>query len=230
MNYKASKQGGTIIMSQLNNTTYMQDWKKKIILFLISQNISLFGSNVVSFSIIWYVTLSTTSGIWIMMVTICSMVPQVIISLFGGVWADRYNRKTLIMLSDAFIAFATLILAITFLLGHRRLELVLIGSIIRSVGAGIQIPAVNAIYPQLAPQEKMMKIQGINQTLNSILMLLSPAIGGLLLGTLGIVSSFFADISTAILAIFIMSQIHVEKLVQAEKAMSIFEDLKKGVV
>ena len=89
-------------------------FNKKIILFLISQNISLFGSAVVGFCIIWYITLETSSGIWLMLATICSLLPQVVISLWGGVWADRHNRKHLIMLADAFIALATLGIALFF--------------------------------------------------------------------------------------------------------------------
>ena len=50
------------------------------------------------------------------------------------------------MLADGFIALATLALAIFFLLGFRRMELLLIASVIRSLGAGVQTPAVGAIY------------------------------------------------------------------------------------
>lgn len=87
---------------------------KKIALFLISQNVSLFGSAVVGFSIIWYITLETSSGLWLTLATVCAMFPQVVVSLWGGVWADRHNRKYLIMLGDSFIALATLGLAIAF--------------------------------------------------------------------------------------------------------------------
>ncbi|QQO08849.1 MFS transporter [Breznakiella homolactica] len=204
-------------------------WKKRIAYFLASQNISLFGSSVVGFAIIWHITLETSSGFWMMLSTICSLVPQVLISLFGGVWADRHNRKYLIMLADAFIALATLALAISFLLGFRRLELLLMASVVRSAGAGIQTPAVSAIFPQLVPEEKLTQIQGINQTLGSVLMLLSPAVGGLLLGTVGIVGAFFVDVVTAALAILVMSRISVEKVERVNPETSVWEDLKGGL-
>jgi DHA3 family macrolide efflux protein-like MFS transporter len=114
----------------------------------VSQNISLFGSSVVGFAILWHVTIDTSSGVWIMFTTICSSLSQVLMSLFGGALADRYNRKYLIMLTDGFIALSTLALAVAFLLGVRRLELLLAASVVRSLGAGIQTPAVSAIYPQ----------------------------------------------------------------------------------
>lgn len=204
-------------------------FNKKIALFLISQNISLFGSAVVGYAIIWYITLETSSGFWIMMSTICSMLPQVIISLWGGVWADRYNRKHLIMLADVFIAVSTLGLAVAFWAGFQRIELLLAVSVVRSIGAGIQTPAVNAIYPQLVSQDKLTRIQGINQTLGSVLMLLAPAIGGVLLGSMDIAWAFMIDVVTAALAILIVSFIKVEKIQRTDDIAPMLTELKQGI-
>jgi DHA3 family macrolide efflux protein-like MFS transporter len=206
-----------------------QGLNKQILLFLLSQNFSLFGSSVVGFAIIWHITLTTSSGTWLMLATVCSLLPQVLFSLPGGVLADRYSRKHLIMLSDGFIALATLGLAITFLLGFERLELLLMVAAVRSIGAGIQTPAVGAIYPQLVAQEHLTRVQGINQTLNSVLLLLSPPVGGLILGSMGIVATFFVDVVTAVLAILVMSRIKVEKIERGEGADSAWVDLKSGL-
>lgn len=176
-------------------------WKRQAALFLVSQNISLFGSSVVGFAILWHITLATSSGTWIMLATLCSMLPQVVVSLFGGVLADRYHRKYLIMLSDGFIALATLGLAIAFLAGFQYMGLILAVSAVRSAGGGIQGPAVSAIYPQIVPEKQLVRIQGLNQTIGSVLMLLSPAVGGILLGSIGIVATFFVDVITAGLCI-----------------------------
>jgi DHA3 family macrolide efflux protein-like MFS transporter len=214
------------------NTTLMQDDNyslKKVILFLTSQNLSLFGSSVVSFSIIWYITLETSSGKWVMAFTICSLLPQVLISLWAGVWADRYNRKYLIMLADIFIALATFGLAIAFWAGYERLELLLVVSLIRSLGAGIQTPAVSALYPQIVPIDKLTKIQGINQTLNSVLMLLSPAVGGLVLGTVGISWAFMLDVITATLAVIVLSFISIEKVARSAENTSVLTELRQGI-
>jgi len=216
-------------MNTNNNYRNSSLFNKEIALFLISQNISLFGSSVVGFSIIWYITLETSSGFWLMLSTICSMLPQVVISLWGGVWADRHNRKYLIMLADAFIALSTLGLAIAFWMGFQRIELLLAVSVVRSIGAGIQTPAVNAIYPQLVSQDKLTKIQGINQTLNSVLMLLAPAVGGMVLGSMNISWAFMLDVVTAAFAILIVSFIKVEKIQRTDDPASIFTELKQGV-
>ena len=86
------------------------NWTRKTVLFLVSQCITLFGSMIVQMSIIWYVTLKTSSGGWVAAFTICSYLPQFLISFFAGVWADRYNRKKLIVLADGVITIATFIM------------------------------------------------------------------------------------------------------------------------
>jgi DHA3 family macrolide efflux protein-like MFS transporter len=216
-------------MSSAKNTKKIPLFNKQIVLFLISQNISLFGSSVVAFAIIWHITLETSSGLWLMLSTVCSMLPQVVISLWGGVWADRYNRKHLIMLADAFIALTTLGLALAFLAGFQRLELLLAVAVVRSIGAGVHSPAVNAAYPQLVPPEQLARVQGINQTLGAILMLLAPAVGGVVLGSLTIVWAFMLDVVTALIAILILNFIKLEKVLRSDAPASMLNDLKQGV-
>ncbi len=99
------------------------NWKTKIILFLTAQTISLFGSSLVQYAIIWYITLTTSSGMMLTISTVCGFLPQIAISLFAGVWIDRYDRKKMIMLSDGVIAIATLVLAVLFLTGYKSIWL-----------------------------------------------------------------------------------------------------------
>lgn len=205
------------------------NWKKQAALFLVSQNISLFGSSVVAYAIIWHITITTSSGTWMMLSTLSAMLPQILVSLFGGVLADRYSRKMLIMLSDGFTAMATLGLAIAFLSGFGSLGLLLVISAVRSVGAGIQSPSVSALYPQLVPQDQLTKVQGINQTIYAVLNLLSPPIAGVILGTIGITATFFVDVSTAALAILVMSRIHVEKIERKNAPATMWADMKAGL-
>ena len=92
----------------------LNTWKGKTFRFLTAQTISLFGSSLVQYAIVWYITLTTSSGKMLTISTLCGFLPQILISLFAGVWIDRYDRKRLIMLSDGVIAFSTLLLALAF--------------------------------------------------------------------------------------------------------------------
>lgn len=133
------------------------------------------------------------------------------------------------MLADGFIALATLGLAIAFWAGYQKMELLLAVSFIRSIGAGIQTPAVNALFPQIVPQEKLTKVQGINQTLNSILMLISPAVGGIVLGSMDISRAFMLDVVTASSAIAVLCFIPVQRIAQTGEVASVFTELRRGI-
>lgn len=207
------------------------DWKKKTAVFLTSQGISLFGSSMVNFAIVWYVTLTTSSGTMMTIAILTSFLPQIMISLFAGVWADRYNRKYVIMASDALTALSTLVLAILFLAGYRELWFIFVASAVRSIGAGIQSPAVSAILPQFVPPQKLMRINGINGSIRSFIMLLSPAAGGWLLGVYSVEIAFFVDVVTAAAAIFIMFFLRIPRHSRGviSQSTSVIEELKQGV-
>ncbi|MFT0560891.1 MFS transporter [Bacillus cereus] len=196
------------------------NWKTKIILFLTAQTISLFGSSLVQYAIIWYITLTTSSGVMLTISTVCGFLPQIAISLFAGVWIDRYDRKKMIMLSDGIIAIATLVLAILFLTRYKSIWLLFIVLLIRSAGTGVQTPAVNALIPQIVPKEYLMKVNGINSSITSLIMFLSIA---------SIETTFFIDVITAMIGISIMLIIQVEGHVNAEnKQKSNLQGIKEG--
>ena len=135
-----------------------QSWRRRVMLFFISQCITLFGSQIVQMAIVWHVTLATGSGVWVAAFSVCSYLPQFFISFIGGVWADRYSRKRLIITADVLIASVTfaMLLIMPYITDDAwLLSALLIMSVIRSAGAGIQHPAVNAVIPQLVPEESL---------------------------------------------------------------------------
>lgn len=182
-----------------------EKWKKKVIIFLISQTISLFGSSLVQYAIMWYITLKTQSGMMMTISIICGFLPTFFLSPFAGVWADRYDRKKLIVLSDAMIALATLILAILFFAGYNALWLLFVMSAIRAVGSGIQTPAIGAFLPQLVPVDKLTKVTAINGSIQALIMLISPMLSGALLTMANIETIFFIDVITAVIAVFVLT-------------------------
>ena len=207
-------------------------WKRKTILFLISQCITLFGSMIVQMSIIWYVTLKTSSGGWVAAFTICSYLPQFLISFFAGVWADRYSRKKLIILADGVITVATLGMFLVMpmiSLDSILLSALLAVSIIRSVGAGIQTPAVNAVIPQLVPEEYLMKYNGLNATVQSVVQFAAPAVAGAVLSIGTFRATLFIDILTALVGIGLLSCVLLPKQEASNENVSVFSEIKEGI-
>lgn len=208
--------------------TRSNQWKSRAAIFLISQMVSIFGSSVVGYAVIWYITLETSSSSLMGISIICSFVPQIIISLFAGVWADRYSRKVIIILSDLFTAVSTLVLAVLFLSGFRSLTMIFIITALRSLGGGVQSPAVSSILPQIVPTDKLTKVNGLNNALSSVLQLLSPATGGVLLATFGFGATMFIDVISALLAVCIMLFLKVEHQPRELSGQSSLNQLVQG--
>jgi MFS transporter, DHA3 family, macrolide efflux protein len=206
-------------------------WKKRVSVFLVGQTFTLFGSMLVQYAILWHLTLTTKSGVVLALAAIFGFLPQAIVSIFAGVWADRVNRKVMIMISDASIALATLLLALLMLSGVDDLWLIFLVMAVRSVGAGFQTPAISALLPQIVPTEKLMRVNGINSSVQSSLLLLAPVAAAAVYANFSIVGILFIDVVTAIIGVAMLATISVPTLPRAlsEDKPSYFADLKDGL-
>lgn len=174
---------------------------QKIVRFLTAQTISLFGSSLVQYAIVWYIVLHTSSGKMLTLSTICGFAPQILVGLFAGAFIDRYDRKWLIMISDSVIAIATLLLAIAFLTGHKSMWMLFVVLMVRSGGTGIQTPTVNSIIPLLAKPEQLVRVNSINSTLSSIMMFLAPVLSGVIFSVTSLEAALFIDVVTAVIGV-----------------------------
>lgn len=208
-----------------------QHWKKNIVLFLASQTVSLLGSSLVQYAIMWYITLQTKSGVMMMISILCGFVPTFLLSPFAGVWADRYNRKILIALSDSFIALSTLVMAVLFLIGYKEMWLLFFISAVRALGSAVQTPSVGAFLPQLVPVEKLTRVNGLNSSIQSAIMLLSPILSGALMSAAPIETIFFIDVGTAAVGVFTLLfflRVPVQEGGAAPESSGYFEGLRLG--
>ncbi len=215
------------------------NWLRKVVLFLGGQTVSLFGSMLVQYAVFWYLTITYQSGIIMMLAAVFGFLPQAIVSVFGGVWADRHNRKWLIVGADAAIAVTTLLLAVALLSGFDAPWLIFAALAIRSAGAGIQMPAVAALIPQITPMRHLMRVNGINGSIQSAMALLAPAAAGAVYAwsaavnggsAASLVPIFFIDVVTAVIGIGLLAFVGVSAIRTAGEAQTgYFADLVDGV-
>ena len=174
-------------------------WQRRAFLVFLSQSITLFGSTLSQMAIVWYLTLDTTSGAWVAAAMVCNTLPQCLLSFPGGVWADRYAKKPLILGADGAIAGITLVTLPLVSVGSPPRGLLLLLLVLRSLGAGIQTPAVNALIPQLVPPADRMQYNGYFASLQGVAQFAAPAVAGLLMTWFPLGAALMADILTALL-------------------------------
>lgn len=176
----------------------------------VGQTLSLFGSSVVQYAIFWYLVLRSNSGMVMTGAMVTAALPQAIVSMFGGVWADRWNRKLLVMLPDAVIAAVTICLSASMAVGWGDTGLILVVMVIRSAGGGIQTPAVQSFIPQIAPEAWLLRVNAINGTLQTAISIASPAIAAALVNLMPLWMIMLVDVSTAIVGIGFVALIRLD--------------------
>jgi len=174
---------------------------KSYLIIWIGQLISLLGSGVVQFSIIWWLTLKTESAFVLALATFVGLVPMVILSPLSGVLADRWSRKSIILISDFFQAIATLGLIILFWVNIVKIWHVLALLAVRGVFQAFHMPASVAIVPQLVPKSQISRINGLTSIFNNLIFIISPAIGALLLEFFTVGGILWLDVITFLIAV-----------------------------
>ena len=209
----------------------MPGWKKRVTVFLVGQTISTFGSLLVQYALLWHLTLTTKSGLVLALAAVFGFLPQAIVSIFAGVWADRVNRKLMIIVSDSTIALTTLALAFFMLSGVDDLWLIFLVMAVRSLGAGIQMPAISALIPQIVPTDKLMRVNGLNSSVQSSLLILGPVAAAAIYSTMSLAAILFIDFVTAAIGLLLLATIAVPTLSRAAslEKPSYFADLREGL-
>ncbi|EOH93658.1 MFS transporter [Enterococcus pallens] len=211
-----------------------KNWKRNIAYLLTSQAISMIGTMLVQYAIIWHVTLSTKSGTMIGLMSCIGLLPMVLVMPFAGALADHYNRKKLAIVSDSCVAVVSLMMAIILLVNIRmenNILLLLAVTFIRSVGQGFQTPAISSIIPQLTPKKHLVRVNGVDQTIQAVMLLASPALAAALLAVLPLAGILMIDFVTAAIGITTMFfKVKVPLLQSAEvKKINVFEEIKTGI-
>lgn len=174
------------------------------VFFLGGQAISLFGSALVQYALLWYVTMGTQSGAMVTIATVLGFLPMMLLAPFGGMWADRMNRRFLIAGADAFVALSTLALLLAFMADQRGYALVFAAMAARAFGGGVQSPAVSAFLPQIVPARSLGKVNGYNASIQASVNLVAPMASGALYAFASIEWILMIDLITAAIGIGIL--------------------------
>ena len=190
---------------------------KNYLFFWSGQLFSLLGSTIVQFVIIWWITIETRNPTIISFAAFFSFLPQFIFGPLAGVFADRWNRKILIGLSDFFQAVTTLSLVLLFFFDIQEVWMIILINSFRGLFQGFHWPAVNAIIPLMIPKEHLSRMNAINYIFTGLVNTMGPVIAGTFLLILPIEQILWIDILTFMFAIIPLLLIKIPPLPKKEK-------------
>ena len=184
-----------------NSSPEKEKWAGRFFTIWSGQALSLFGSALVQFALIWWLTQKSGSATVLAIATLVGMLPQIVIGPFAGALVDRWNRRMIMILADGTIAIFSLLLAYLFAAGIVQIWHIYAVMMVRAVGGAFHFPAMSASTPLMVPNEQLTRINGLNQALQGVNSLVAPPVGALLLGILPTQGVLLIDVGTALLAI-----------------------------
>lgn len=210
------------------------NWKKPFFLIWTSQAISLIGSSLVGFALVWWMTKTTNSATVLTTAALVAGLPQIFLGPFIGALVDRWNRQWVMVLADGSIALVTLGIALLFAGGHVQLWHLYLLNFIRSIGGLFHWTAMQASTSLMVPKNQLSRVAGMNQTVQAVLSIATPPLGALLLGLIPMHFILSIDISTAMIAILPLLLLRIPQPETGETAQAVtprqvLADVREGL-
>lgn len=184
----------------INGQKLPPNWIQRVLVIWTGQTFSVLSTFAASFAAMWYITETEASALYLALAGVASLLPVGILSPFGGIAADRFSRKKVMLISDASVGFVSALLAVLVIMGNVSTPLILILLALRSSAQAFHAPALMAMAPQLVPERHLVRINTFDQMLSSGSGIIGPVLGIFLYTTIGFEAVLFLDTACAAIA------------------------------
>jgi MFS transporter, DHA3 family, macrolide efflux protein len=176
-------------------------WRLRFWSIWLGQALSLVGSALTQFVLIWWITLNTASASALAVAGVVALLPQALLGPLGGILADRFSRRVIMIVADTISAACMLVLIWLFQSEQIQLWHIYTMMFIRSSMQAFQMPAAAASTAMLVPAEWLARVAGLNQALQGVMTIAAAPLGALLLAFLPFHGALSVDVITALLGI-----------------------------
>jgi len=209
-------------------------WQRRFFTIWSGQAISILGSQIVSFAIVWYLTEQTGSATVLAIASMFGILPNILLSPFAGAMADRGDRKSIMIISDLVVGLARLLGFFLFLTGAIQVWHIYLMIFVGSAAGSFQQPAMASSTALMVPKKHLSRVAGMNQTLQGALSIAGPPLGALLMSLTTIANIYLLDVITMLFAVLPLLFIPIPKLETRKDSngdvikTSFFQDIKEG--
>lgn len=183
-------------------------------LLYIGQFISFFGTMITVVALPYQIYTLTHSTLMVGLLSLSQLLPLLITALLGGVFADRYHRRALLLVTEVLLAIGCIVLASNAYLDHPKVSIIFITATLMSAITGLHRPALDSIKQQIIPKKDFPAVSALLVSTYSISMIGGPAVGGLIIANFGTVTTFIVNFFTffvSFIALILMQNIVREK-------------------
>jgi DHA3 family macrolide efflux protein-like MFS transporter len=205
-------------------------WQVRFWSIWIGQALSLVGSALTQFVLLWWITETTGSTSALALAGLMALLPQALLAPLGGTLADRWSRRALMIIADSVSAVCMLIIIWLFASEQIQIWHAYVLMFIRSSMQAFQQPASAASTAMLVPRAWLPRVAGLNQMVQGIMTVAAAPLGALALAFLPLQGALAIDVFTAVLAIVPLLIFAIPQPRRAPEAQgSLWADLRAGV-
>jgi DHA3 family macrolide efflux protein-like MFS transporter len=206
------------------------NWARRFFTIWGGQALSLVGSALVQFALVWWLTQETGSATVLAAATMAALLPQILFAPFIGALVDRWNRRTIMIVSDSAIALASGGLFYLFTTEQVEIWHVYAIILIRSLGTAFHQPAMTSSTSLMVPSKHLAQVAGANQMLQGVIGIVAPPLGALLIEVFSTQDVLLIDMATALFAVLPLIFIPIPQPVRSteQKKTTYGQDLREG--
>lgn len=199
------------------------------------------------YRLLWFGTLFSSSGQWIQQVSLgwltyaltgspfllglingLRSLPLLILGPFGGVAADRLDRKRLMLSTQLFLMTVTAVFATVVFAGHAHVWNIALFSLLTGVAWAFNMPVRQSIVPKLVPRAALMNAMALNSAGFNLTRIVGPSLAGLLIASIGIGGNFSLQALAYLGVAAMVWQMHVPAHEHVGPAASVRQNLAEG--
>lgn len=193
------------------------------------QFISFLGAMITMVALPFQIYDITQSTFMVGMLSFVQLLPLLFTALLGGVLADRYERRYLLLMSESLLAISCIILAVNALLSTPSITLIFIISALMSAITGLHRPAFDGAIQQLLSKKDYKPAAALRAFQMGFGSIVGPSIAGIIIATFGVPVTYLIDFSTFIWAIISLILLGTIPKPEIEHTTSVMSALKEGL-
>ncbi|MBS0510483.1 MAG: MFS transporter [Proteobacteria bacterium] len=205
-------------------------WRLRFWAIFGGQAMSLVGSSLTQFVLLWWITDITGSVAALSAAGMAALLPQAVLGPLGGTLADRYSRRLLMITADVVSALCMLVLIALFLTERIELWHAYTMMAVRSAMQAFQAPAASASVAMLVPRSFVVRAAGLNQSLQSLTLVAAAPLGALAIGVMPIGWALSIDVFTALLGIVPLLRYRIPQAIDRHaRKNGLWSEFREGV-
>ena len=203
---------------------------KNFYIFTIGQFISQFGSRMTSYGFTLWIYKTTNSVFYTSLVTLCYLVPEILFNFIAGTLSDKWDKKTVLKVSDSFAGVLSFVTLILLIFGKLKFQYIFIINILLGIADSFQAPTSEVVISLIVSKKDYIKTSGIRSFFKSFLDIFVPILSVSIYVLWGLKVIIIIDLMTFIFAyLTLIIFVKIPKLQISDKKESFINDFILGI-